>query len=170
MKWKSLSRVLLFATLWTIQSMEFSRPEYWSRWPFLSPGDLLNPGIEPRSPALQANYLLADPQIFSLPWFSQSSMFQSYLDWSFLSTNSSHLCSVAEKHSLETPLNLFQFVFDIGGVFSFTSSNIGCFYVSTFQLCKTLMWFPKSELHRNVYPEMCHFLHHSFLFPSLCLF
>ena len=29
-KWKLLSRVLLFATSWTIQSMEFSRPEYWS--------------------------------------------------------------------------------------------------------------------------------------------
>ena len=29
-KWKSLSRVWLFASLWTIQSMEFSRPEYWS--------------------------------------------------------------------------------------------------------------------------------------------
>ena len=29
-EWKSLSRVLLFATPWTIQSMEFSRPEYWS--------------------------------------------------------------------------------------------------------------------------------------------
>ena len=29
-KWKSLSRVQLFAIPWTIQSMEFSRPEYWS--------------------------------------------------------------------------------------------------------------------------------------------
>ena len=29
-KWKALSRVQLFATPWTIQSMEFSRPEYWS--------------------------------------------------------------------------------------------------------------------------------------------
>ena len=33
--------------------MEFSRPEYWSGWPFPSPGDLLNPEIEHRSPALQ---------------------------------------------------------------------------------------------------------------------
>ena len=30
--------------------MEFSRPEYWSGYPFPSPGDLPNPGIEPRSP------------------------------------------------------------------------------------------------------------------------
>ena len=37
--------------------MEFSRPEYWSGWPFPSPGDLPNPGIEPRSPALQGDSL-----------------------------------------------------------------------------------------------------------------
>ena len=37
------------ATPWTIQSMEFSRPEYWSGLPFPSPGDLPNSGIEPSS-------------------------------------------------------------------------------------------------------------------------
>ena len=42
--------------------MEFSRPEYWSGQPFPSPGDLPNPGIEPRSPTLQADYLPAEPQ------------------------------------------------------------------------------------------------------------
>ena len=52
--WKSLSSVRLFATPWTIQSREFSRPEYQSGWPFLSPGDLPNPGIERRSPALDS--------------------------------------------------------------------------------------------------------------------
>ena len=41
--------------------MEFSRPEYWSR-PFPSPGDLPNPGIGPRSPALQADSSPAEPQ------------------------------------------------------------------------------------------------------------
>ena len=35
--------------------MEFSRQEYWSGLPFPSPVDLPNPGIEPRSPALQAD-------------------------------------------------------------------------------------------------------------------
>ena len=50
------------ATPWTIQSMEFSRLEYWSEWPFPSPGDLPNPGIEPRSPVLQADSLPAEPQ------------------------------------------------------------------------------------------------------------
>ena len=52
----------LFVTPWTIQSMEFSRPEYWSGQPFLSPGDLPNSGIEPRSPALQEDSLPAEPQ------------------------------------------------------------------------------------------------------------
>ena len=42
--------------------MELSRPEYWSGFPFPSPGDLPNPGMEPRSPALQADYLPAEPQ------------------------------------------------------------------------------------------------------------
>ena len=48
-------------TSWTIQSMEFSRPEYWSEWPFFSPGDLPNAGIEPRSPTLQVESLPAEP-------------------------------------------------------------------------------------------------------------
>ena len=38
-------------------SMEFSREEYWSGLPFDSPGDLPDPGIEPRSPELQADSL-----------------------------------------------------------------------------------------------------------------
>ena len=42
-------------------SMEFSRQEYWSGLPFPSPGDLRNPGIEPRSPALQADTLPSEP-------------------------------------------------------------------------------------------------------------
>ena len=42
--------------------MEFSRPEYWSGLPFPSPGDLPNPGIELRSPSLQADSLPAEPQ------------------------------------------------------------------------------------------------------------
>ena len=61
-KEKSLSHVRLFATPWTIQSMVFSRPEYWSGWPFPSPGDLPNSGIELRSPTLQADSLPAEPQ------------------------------------------------------------------------------------------------------------
>ena len=61
-KWKSLSHVQLFAIPWTLLLMEFSRPEYWIGLPFPSPGDLPNPGIEPRSPTLQADSLPAEPQ------------------------------------------------------------------------------------------------------------
>ena len=42
--------------------MEFSRLDYWSGYPFPSPGDLPNPGIEPRSPMFQADSLPAEPQ------------------------------------------------------------------------------------------------------------
>ena len=42
-------------------SMEFSRQQYWSGWPFPSPGDLPDPGIEPRSHALLVYSLLAEP-------------------------------------------------------------------------------------------------------------
>ena len=59
-KAKLLSRVRLFATPWTVAyqaslSMGFSRQEYWSGLPFPSPGDLPGPGIEQRSPALEAD-------------------------------------------------------------------------------------------------------------------
>ena len=61
-KVKSLSRVQLFVTPWTAAyqarlSMEFSRYEYWSGLPFPSLGDLLDPVIKPRFPALQADAL-----------------------------------------------------------------------------------------------------------------
>ena len=52
-------------TLWTVDkappSMGFSRQEYWSGLPFPSPGDLPDPGIEPRSLALQADALTSEP-------------------------------------------------------------------------------------------------------------
>ena len=62
----SLSRVGLFVTLRTVAhqaplSMGFSRQEYWSGLPFPSPGDLLDPGIEPRSPSLQTDSLPPEP-------------------------------------------------------------------------------------------------------------
>ena len=65
-KVKSLSRVRLFATPWTVAhqappSMGFSRQEHWSGVPFPSLGDLPNPWIEPRSPALQAEVLTSEP-------------------------------------------------------------------------------------------------------------
>ena len=65
-KVKSLSRVRLFATPWTVAyqappSMGFSGQEYWSGLPFPSPGDLPDPGIKPWSPAFQADTLTSEP-------------------------------------------------------------------------------------------------------------
>ena len=48
-------------TFQALPSMGFSRQEYWSGLPFPSPGDLPNPEIEPRSPALQADSLPTKP-------------------------------------------------------------------------------------------------------------
>ena len=67
MKVKLLSSVWLFAASWTVAhqaplSMGFSRQEYWSGLPYPSPGDLPNPGIEPGSPALQADSLPSEPK------------------------------------------------------------------------------------------------------------
>ena len=60
------SCVQFFPAPWTVahqapMSMGFSRQEYWSGLPFLSPEDLPNPGIEPRSPSLQADSLTSEP-------------------------------------------------------------------------------------------------------------
>ena len=61
-----LSCIQLFLTPWAVAcqsllSMGFSKQEYWSKLPFPSPGDLPQPGIEPRPPALQADSLLSEP-------------------------------------------------------------------------------------------------------------
>ena len=66
MKVKLLSRVRLFVTLWTVAhqaspAVGFSRQEYWSGLPFPSPGDLPDPGIKPRVPALEADALTSEP-------------------------------------------------------------------------------------------------------------
>ena len=65
-KVKSLSRVQLSVAPWTVAhqappSMGFSRQEYWSGLPLPSPADLPDPGIEPRSPAPQADALASEP-------------------------------------------------------------------------------------------------------------
>ena len=61
-----VSLSVVFAALWTVAhlvllSMEFSRQQYWSRLPFHSSGELLNPEIKPRSPTLQVDSLPSEP-------------------------------------------------------------------------------------------------------------
>ena len=63
---KVLRHVPVCVTLWTIAlqaplSMEFFRQEYWSGLPCPPARDLPNPGIEPTSPALQADFLPPEP-------------------------------------------------------------------------------------------------------------
>ena len=61
----SLSHVRLFETPWTVAhqvplSMEFSRQEYWSGFPFPPSGDLPDPGIKPASPALAGGFFTTE--------------------------------------------------------------------------------------------------------------
>ena len=61
-----LSRAPLFVTPWTVVrqaplSMGFSRQESWSGVPFLPPGDLPGPGIEPSTPALVGRFFTTEP-------------------------------------------------------------------------------------------------------------
>ena len=70
------SHIWFFATPWTIAcyaslSIEFSRQEYWFGLPFLTPGDLSQPGIEPMSPmspALAARFYTTEPP--EKPWYT----------------------------------------------------------------------------------------------------
>ena len=103
-KAKSLSHVWFSATSWTVAyqdppSMEFSRQEYWSGLPFPSPGDLPDPGIEPQSPALQADTLSSEPlgkpfpemEITNISWKLQN-LCVPYFPFFCLPSGTFHLC------------------------------------------------------------------------------
>ena len=98
---KSLSCVRLFATPWTVAyqappSMGLSGQEHWSGLPFPSPGDLPDPGIEPRSPTLQADTLTSEPPgkphiriymyIKPIQFFFFNSTFQTLRSWDLVPT------------------------------------------------------------------------------------
>ena len=97
-KCQSLSCVQPLATPWTVThqvplSTEFSRQEYWSGYPFSSPAGLLNPGIKPRSPALQVD---------TLPLSHQGSPLEL-----FLTLTSSLLGISSKKRSSEGQAKIF---------------------------------------------------------------
>ena len=100
-----VTQLCLTATPWTVAhqappSMGFSRQEYWCGLPFPSPGDLPDPGIEPRSPALQADTLTSEP-----PGKPQGH--QPACKWQSQSLNSgpsnsrTHICDVC---SIQSPI------------------------------------------------------------------
>ena len=103
-KVKSLIRVRLFATLWTVghqapPSMGFPRQEYWSGLPFPSPGDLPDPGIEPRSPSFQADALTSEPPGKPhMPWGNQLIIKKK---WSILKPDLEYRCIAKSSISCE---------------------------------------------------------------------
>ena len=106
---KSLSHVRLFETPWTVAyqtplSVEFSSQEYWSGLPFPSPGDLPDPGIEPRSPTLQADCSSSEAH-------RETAKICSYTPWR--GSQSSLCCKGAHRHQS----------FDFGIIQSLLHSN-----------------------------------------------
>ena len=103
-----LSCVQLFGNPWTVAhqvplSMGFSRQEQWTGSPFPSPGDLPNPGIEPRSPALQADSLPGRGEEPHIP----KELIRSRPSWSHtapLSTSAPHPPHPNLGSSHQTPL------------------------------------------------------------------
>ena len=88
------SRVWLFATLWAVAlqaplSMGLSLQKFWSGLPFPSQGDLPDPGIEPRPPALQADSLPSEPPPYACIFAFLCSVFTSALFQFF-----GHYCSL----------------------------------------------------------------------------
>ena len=84
---KSLSSVRLFAAPWVIAyqapSMRFSRQEYGSGLPFLSPEDLSDPGIEAGSPALQADTLPSELPLGTKDIMVNNIVWKDSLTWLF---------------------------------------------------------------------------------------
>ena len=141
---KSLSRVRLFATPWTYQappSMRFSRQEYWSGLPFPSPRDLPDPGIEPRSPALQADALTSEPpgkpsevtsrvQLFVTPWTVDNQPPPMESPWDFPGKSTGVGCHF-----------LLQMIFPSQG------SNPGLLH------CRQMLYCLRHQERHSIYPE-----------------
>ena len=93
----------LFVTPWTIAyqaplSMEFFRQKYWSGLPFPSPADLPDPGIKPRSPALESDSLPAtreapNQDLISVSTSPSNWPFQQFI-WNFLIYTSEVICMI----------------------------------------------------------------------------
>ena len=90
--------------------MEFSRPEYWSGKPFPSPGDLPNPGIKPRSPALQADS--SPTELSGKPINS-------------VENNSNKPQLTLEQHRFQLPESTYRWIFSIVNTTVLDGSEVG---------------------------------------------
>ena len=108
------SCVPLFAMLRTVShqaplSMGFSRQEYWSGLSFPSPGDLPNPGIEPRSPTLQVDSLPFEPSLSVLSQMSYSCQLITHLECILYSLFTSFF-SLLDLQSLDLAMKVAPFL------------------------------------------------------------
>ena len=128
------SRVQLFVTLWSITcqaslSMGFSRQEYWNGFPFAPPRDLPDPGIEPGSPAMQADSLLLSHRGSKLYLIVHIYTLRTFVIWNIQSAKIS--------------------------CFFFLSKNKR----HSFQFLQELYWtMYKSQLHNIIFPKLFIFL------------
>ena len=137
--------VRLFTTAWTVafqapSSMEFCRQEYWSCSLFPSPGDLYNPGIEPRSPSLQSYALPSEPpgelnKLFTSQFVTcyfchliQGPLLYCILSWFF------HSSPVHNSTCLSSPvvLTLLCLTYDCGYVFVFEKYIVTLYLILTY--------------------------------------
>ena len=103
-------------------SVGFSRQEYWSGLPFPPAGDLLNPGIEPRSPVLQSDSLLSEPpgKPSLIPylhsvccslrnfWFHKCDEGARKLLWNSQRGLYLHICTSRNRSVFRTPFSWFR--------------------------------------------------------------
>ena len=123
-------------------SMEFSRQEYWSGLPFPSPGDLRDPGMEPRPPAAQAGSSPAAPpgsvsQAVGLPW----SITVRTTAPAFMAQ---HCCLTSQMHDFLKPLFGYTSFFGGRGALSSIVSLLSNFYIISF--C-ALLAYPESRVY-----------------------
>ena len=144
--------------------MGFSTQEYWSGLPFPSPGDLPHPGIEPGSPALQADSLLSEPPgksswIYKLQFFTKFGKSSTIIYSSiFLPLSFSPLFLEIQLHMYE---NTWYYVTDLWGFLYFLQCFFSLFFkpdtlcCSIFQLTDSsvssyLLLYPSTEFFISV--------------------
>ena len=90
--------------------MGFSRQEYWSGLPFPSPGDLPDPGIEPRSPALEADALISEPtKLKTKIWVEmQKQQWLNKKDFNFRQFSNSSFCYSPFGQEKKIYIGIFQ--------------------------------------------------------------